>query len=342
MPLREALRAVLKGEYLSREEMRTALESALTADTDPVLLGGLLSALATRGESSQEIAGGAEALRAAALPFEHDHPHAIDTCGTGGDGLGLFNLSTAAALVAAAAGAKVIKHGGRSVSSRSGSADLLEAAGVPLELDPAGARAVLDEVGITFLFAPRYHPAMRFAAPVRASLGVRTLFNFLGPLANPGGVRRQLLGVSDPERVEQFAQALESLGCERALVVHGAGGADELTLAGENRVQAVGPVGAHSFDAEAAGLARAPLAALEGGDAADNLRLFEGLLDGEMGPLCDAVVLNAAAAVVVAGIECEVGAAVERAREALASGSARRTLDRWRRVARRVSGGGAR
>ena len=229
--LQEAFRSLMAGASFSREESREVFASALDADTDPVLFGGFLAALAQRGETAEEIAGAADALRAAVLPFEHDCPDAIDTCGTGGDGLGTFNFSTAGAVVAAACGARVIKHGNRSVSSRCGSADLLEAAGVPLDLEPDAARAVLEEVGITFLFAPRYHPAMRFAGGVRRSLGVRTVFNFLGPLCNPGHVRRQLLGISDGARLDDFARVLTALGHERALVVHGAGGADELTLA---------------------------------------------------------------------------------------------------------------
>ena len=329
MDLADALRAVTGGATLDRDGARAVFAGALAEDTDPVLFGGFLAALATRGETAEEIAGAAAALRGAAEPFEHPFPEAIDTCGTGGDGLGTFNLSTAAAVVAAAAGAKVVKHGNRSVSSRCGSADLLEHAGVALDLDPAAGRAVLEEVGITFLFAPRYHPAMRFAAPVRGSLGVRTVFNFLGPLANPGRVRRQLLGVGDAARVEDFARALDELGTERALVVHGAGGADELTLAGSNRAVGVGDLRAGPFDAEPLGLAPAPVEALAGGDAAENVALLGRLLDGEGGPLRDAVLLNAAAALVVAGVASEAADGVARAAESIDSGAARGTFAAW-------------
>ncbi len=337
MDLREALRSTLAGHSLDRDQTREVLGAALVEGTDPVLLGGLLVALASRGETADQIAGGAEALREAAVPFEHDHPGAIDTCGTGGDGLGMFNVSTASAIVAAAAGATVVKHGNRSVSSSCGSADLLECAGVCLELDPEAARTVLDEVGITFLFAPRYHPAMRFAGPVRAALGVRTLFNFLGPLCNPGRVRRQLLGVSDPSRVQDFAQALGALGCERGYVVHGAGGADELTLEGQNISAPIGTAPLQDLDASAAGVVPAPVSALAGGEAEENLALLSGLLDGTRGALHDAVVLNAGAALVVADVAADLAEGAAQAAEALASGAAREKLKAWITVSGRVS-----
>jgi anthranilate phosphoribosyltransferase len=297
-----------------------------------------LVALAARGETADEIGGAAAALRAAALVFEHDAPDAIDTCGTGGDGLGVFNLSTAAAVVACAAGARVIKHGNRSVSSRCGSADLLEAAGIPLELTPPQAREVFEAEGIVFLFAPAWHPAMRFAGPVRRALGVRTIFNLLGPLCSPGRVRRQLLGVADAARLDDFAAALTGLGHDRAYVVHGGGGADELTLAAGNQVRVVGEAPIATFEADELGLEPAPVSSLAGGDAAANLGLLKHVFDGEAGPLLDAVVLNAAAALVVAAA-CE-GAreGVELAREALRSGAARAKLTSWSETARRVKG----
>jgi len=337
MQLREALRAVLAKEPLARGDARAVFAEALGPDTDPVLFGGLLAALAARGESAAEIAGAAEALRAAAVPFEHPFPDAIDTCGTGGDGLGSFNLSTASAIVAAAAGARVVKHGNRSVSSSCGSADLLEQLGVAIELPPEGARRVLEEVGITFLFAPRYHPAMRFAAPVRKSLGVRTLFNFLGPLCNPGRVRRQLLGISDPSRLDDFAGALAELGAERALVVHGAGGADELTLAGANATRPIGTLGPERFDARELGLEPAPIEALRGGDARSNAATLGRLLDGEPGPLRDALFLNGAAALCVAGVASGAAEGVERCRAAIDSGAARATLARWVALSREAA-----
>ena len=339
MELSAALALSLSGQSLDRSQACAVFAGALREDTDPVLFGAFLAALAQRGETPEEIVGAAQALHAAAVPFEHDHPHAIDTCGTGGDGLGSFNLSTAAALVAATAGATVIKHGNRSVSSDCGSADLLEALGIELELDPDQARAVLDQVGITFLFAPRYHPTMRFAAPVRQALGVRTLFNFLGPLCNPGRVRRQLLGVSDGARVGDFALALEGLGCERGYVVHGAGGADELTLEGSNQALPVGTAPALHLDAEALGLASCPVSDLRGGGVERNVEILLAILAGEQGPLRDGVLINAAGALLVAERAEDGPGALALAREALDSGAAARRLEDWVRISRAAAGG---
>jgi anthranilate phosphoribosyltransferase len=338
MNLAQAVDRVREGGMLARAEARSVFAGTLSAEFDALLLQELLRGLAARGETPEEIAGGADALRASMVEFRHDHPDAIDTCGTGGDGLATFNLSTAAAIAAAAAGARVIKHGNRSQSSRCGSADLLEAAGIPLDLSPERSRAVLDEVGITFLFAPAYHPNLRHAAPVRKALGIRTIFNFLGPLANPGRVRRQLIGVPEERRVEHVAAALSELGHESAYVVHGAGGADELTLAGANVVRAVGSAPRERFDAESLGLAGAPVALLRGGDTRENLRLLRGVLAGECGPLLDAVLLNASAALAVAGVARTAVEGAQRAGEAIASGRARETMSRWVDAARAKAG----
>jgi anthranilate phosphoribosyltransferase len=333
MKLQAALSMSIEGRALTRAQAREVFASALSEPSEPAQLGGFLASLATRGETAQEIAGAVDALRAVMVPFEHDCPQAIDTCGTGGDGLETFNLSTAAALVAAAAGARVIKHGNRSLSSRCGSADLLERLGIPLELSPRAARHVLEETGITFLFAPLYHPSLRQAGPVRRALGVRTVFNLLGPLANPGRVSRQLLGTSDARRLPQIADVLRELRHERALVIHGAGGADELTLSGENLLVAVGPVSAQGFQAGELGLTAAPVRALEGGDPDRNAELLDVVLRGEPGPLFDAVLLNASAALVVAGVSADARSGLETAREALRSRAAARKLEEWRRVA---------
>jgi anthranilate phosphoribosyltransferase len=334
---RDALAAVVAGETLDRVEARALFASALNEEADPIVVGGLLSAMALRGETVGEITGAAEALQSAMIPFEHDEPEAIDTAGTGGDGLGTFNLSTAAALVAAAAGAKVVKHGNRSISSRCGSADLLEAAGVHLELSPSAAAEVLDELGITFLFAPAYHPAMRFAAPVRKALGVRTIFNFLGPLCNPGRVRRQLLGVSVRERVADFAAVLGELGHDRALVVHGGDGADELTLAPGAEVAAVGEVPVGGLDPAALGMSPGPPDGLAGGDAADNLGSLRRVLGGEQGPLRDGVCLNTAAALMVAGAASTAVEGVEMARAVIDGGAAAAKLEAWARASQRAA-----
>lgn len=329
MNFEQALEKIRGGESLSRDQARTVFAGAFQEGMDEDALAELLQRLAERGETVAEIAGAAEALRGAMRPFEHDAPDAVDTCGTGGDKLGSFNLSTASALVAAAAGAKVIKHGNRSVSSKCGSADLLEAAGMRLELTPEQAQSVFRQEGIVFLYAPAFHPAMRFVAPVRAKLGIRTIFNFLGPICNPGGVKRHLLGVSDPQRVSQFADVLRELEFERAYVVHGAGGADELTLAGENQVDVVGAAPAVSLDASSLGLEPASVEDLEGGDPTCNLKMLHKLLDGQGGPIHDAVVLNSAAALLAAGLTDEPAVAVDRSKQALANGDARRKLGTW-------------
>jgi anthranilate phosphoribosyltransferase len=336
--LQNALKRSVAGAGLSSQESYEVFSAAIGDGADPLQLAALLASLATRGEAVAEIAGAARALREAMLPFGHPFPQAIDTCGTGGDGLGSFNLSSAAAIVAAAAGAVVIKHGNRAQSSRCGSADLLEAAGLPLELSGEAAREVLERCGITFLYAPAWHPALRRAAAVRRALGVRTIFNLLGPLANPGRVRRQLLGVGERRRAAAVAEVLAALGCERAYVVHGGGGADELTLEEGNLALPVGSAPPIEFDARALGLEPAPARALEGGDARANLGLLARVLEGERSPLADAVALNAGAALVVAEIASDAAEGLSRAREALESGAARDKLARWIEAARRAGG----
>lgn len=330
----------------TRAETRELFAEVLSAPPPQEELAELLRALAARGETAEEIAGAAEAMRGAMIPFEHGAPEAVDTCGTGGDGLGTFNLSTTAALIAAAAGVKVVKHGNRAASSKCGSADLLEAAGVRLTLAPGAARRVFEECGFVFLYAPAYHPALAPIAPVRRALGVRTIFNFLGPLCNPGRVRRQLLGVSDARRLADYAQILRALGCAHGAVVHGAGGADELMLDGSNLLIWIGGAvpdgGASSLPAREFGLASAPASALAGGDAARNLELLRGVLAGAAGPLRDAALLNAAVAIFLAdagsGRSTGLRAAFARGREALESGAAHRLLDRVVDASRRAAG----
>ncbi|MDA1261194.1 MAG: anthranilate phosphoribosyltransferase, partial [Planctomycetota bacterium] len=277
--------AVVRQRPLTRGEARALFAEVLASPPPADALMDLLRAWAARGETAEEIAGAAEAMRGAMTPFEHAEPGAVDTCGTGGDGLGTFNISTTAALVAAAAGVKIVKHGNRAASSQCGSADLLEAAGVQLQLDAAAARVVFEECGFVFLYAPAFHPALAPIAPVRRALGIRTIFNYLGPLCNPGRVTRQLLGVSDAARLADYAQVLATLGCEHGAVVHGAGGADELMLEGPNLLLWIGGRvpngGASSLPAREFGIRPAPVSALAGGDAACNLALLERVLDGE-------------------------------------------------------------
>lgn len=314
---------------LGTEGAYDLVHAAILGDFDPLQMSAALGGMAMRGETRAEILGGATALIEHALPFEHEHPTAIDTCGTGGDNLGSFNISTASALLANAAGATVIKHGNRASSSKCGSADLLEALGVSIDLHPLRAREVLNEIGITFLYAPRYHPGLTSVGPLRRKLGIRTLFNLLGPLCNPGRPKRQLLGVSQVDRVADFARILEHLGCERGLVVHGAGSADELTTAGKNFAVPCGEMPAILVDPQELGLRLSPVTSLRAGSPAHNAVLMHALLEGVEGPIADAVHLNTGACLVVAGRAGSTEEGIALSREVIASGSAKRKLQAW-------------
>jgi anthranilate phosphoribosyltransferase len=290
-----------------------------------------------KGESADEIAAAARALRkhCATIQPKVDGP-LLDTCGTGGDGLSTFNISTAAALVAAACGVAVAKHGNRAVSSQAGSADVLEAFGVRIDLTPERVQQCIEEVGIGFLFAPSHHGAMRHAAPVRRELGVRTLFNLLGPLSNPASATHQVVGVYDGGRVEQLAQALGSLGLTAAWVVHGQGGLDEVSPSGATSVAELRGGKVRTFEVTPAdfGLPEVPLEALRGGDAPHNAEIIRSVLDGEQGPARIAVLLNAAAGLCVTGVANDPKVAAERAAEAVDSGAASQTLERLVRFTR--------
>ncbi len=326
---REALSRLMAREDLTRAETEALFGRLMDGDVPGPVQAALLVALRMKGEARDEITGAAAAMRARVTAIPHRRTDLIDTCGTGGDGRGSFNISTAAAFVAAAAGATVAKHGNRSVSSRSGSADVLAALGVPIEVEPELAARALDEVGIAFLFASRLHPAMKHAMPVRRALGVRTLFNVLGPLTNPAGARRQLLGVYAPELVELLAGVLADLGSDHALVVHGSDGLDEITTTGRTRVAEVrrGRVEVYDLDPRDFGVALARPEELSGGDPEHNAVLMRRLLGGESSPLADVVALNAAAALYVAGVAESLAAGLERAREALGSGAAGAKLE---------------
>ncbi len=285
----------------------------------------LLVALRMKGEVVAEIAGAATAMRRRVIPIRHSVEGVVDTCGTGGDGRGTFNISTAAALVAAAAGVRVAKHGNRSVSSKSGSADVLAALGVRIEMDPETAGRALETVGITFLFAPLLHPAMREVMPVRRELGMRTIFNVLGPLTNPAGARRQLMGVYAEALVEPIGHVLRDLGAEHALVVHGSDGLDEITTTGPTTVSEVkdGETRAYTLEPERLGIPRARLQDLAGGGPEENAALMHRVLGGEPGPLADVTALNAGAAIYVSGLAPTLEDGYGRAREVLASGAGR-------------------
>jgi len=330
MPLREAIRRVVDGHGLSEAEMASCIESILAGAASPTQIAAFLVALRMKGESVDELVGGARALRTHAVPIPDVPAGALDTCGTGGDGAGTLNVSTAAGLVVAAAGVPVAKHGNRAVSGAVGGADVLEALGVQLTLSPAAVSACLAQVGFAFLFAPTFHPALRQAAAPRRELGIRTVFNLLGPLANPACVRRQVIGVFERRWVEPVAEVLVRLGAERAWVVHGAGGLDELALEGESTVAEVGAgrVRVKTVTAADAGLAAAPLDALRIGSVTEGAAALRAVLHGERGAPRDIVCLNAAAALVVGGAAPDLRTGAVLAARAIDSGAARNLLDR--------------
>lgn len=330
MRVAELLERLLADEDLSADQVEGAFDAMLRGELSEAAIAGLLIALRAKGETVTEIAAAARVMRRHATGIAvAPGLDPVDTCGTGGDRSGTFNLSTAAALVAAGAGATVAKHGNRSVSSRSGSADVLEALGVDLALSPEALGQVLQDVGIAFLFAPAHHGATRHAVGPRRDLGVRTLFNVLGPLTNPAGVKRQVVGVFGAAWVQPLAEVLGELGAVHALVVHGAGGLDELSLAGPTQVAEWrdGALSTWTITPEQVGLASAPIAALQGGDAAENARILRSVLGGEKGPRADAVAYGAGAALYVAGRAEDLREGVTWAQQALASGAAAATLE---------------
>jgi anthranilate phosphoribosyltransferase len=334
-PLERALRALAARESLAESLAAEVFGAVMRGDASPAQVAGLLMGLRAKGETADEVAGAARALREAMVRVEIDAPHLVDTAGTGGGTVTTFNISTAAALVAAGSGATVAKHGNRSFTSRCGSADVFEALGVSVGLDASGATRVLREAGVAFLFAPNFHPAMRHVAPVRKELGVTTLMNLLGPLANPAGVRRQVIGVADAPLGPLVANALCRLGVEHALVVHGRVGMDEISPVGETSVWEVrdGAVSHWTLDPSDFGLAGRDVDALRGADPAANAARLERLLeDGDDEDGRAAALLNGAAAIYAAGLAMSYADGVERARAALQSGAARAALERLRRA----------
>src|SRR3954468_19746104 len=329
MSLHEQIKLVVEGSHLTRAQAAQAMDAMLDGGVPIAQMAALLVALRMKGETPDEIAGAAQALRSRATRVEVSPERLIDTCGTGGDSSHTFNISTAAAFVAAGGGARGAKHGNRAVSSRCGSADVLAALGVEVELSPDAVAECIDECGIGFLFAPRHHAAMRHVAPVRKELGLRTLFNLLGPLANPAGARRQLLGVYAPQLVPVLAKTLAELGCDRAFVVHGHGGVDEISTAGPTLVCEVRGTAVRQFELapEDAGVARAPLEGLRGGDAQENAAMLRGVLRGEAGARRISVVLNAGAALAAAGVCESIAEGVRLAERAIDSGAAEDRLD---------------
>jgi anthranilate phosphoribosyltransferase len=325
-PLIEKLQ---RREDLTTDEAAAAMEEIMEGRAQPAQVAGLLVALTMKGERPSEIVGLAQAMRSRATRLSREHAPVFDTCGTGGDRSHTFNVSTVAAIVLAACGVRVAKHGNRSVSSRCGSADLFEALGVQVAAAPAIVEECLEKAGIAFFFAPTFHPSMKHAAQTRRDLGVRTAFNLLGPLTNPAGAARQLVGVPRPELTELVARSLALLGSERAWVVHGADGLDEISTTGYTKVSEcrAGSVSTFYVHPGDFGVPKAAPADLRGGDAADNAVIAKAVLAGEPGPARDIVVLNAAAALLIARHSPTVRDGIARASEAIDKGAARAALE---------------
>jgi anthranilate phosphoribosyltransferase len=321
---------LVRHEDLTADEAAHAMREVMDGRAAPAALAGLLAALVMKGERPEEIAGFARTMREHAVRLETPPGDVFDTCGTGGDRSGTFNVSSAAAVVVAACGVKVAKHGNRSVSSRCGSADVFEHLGVNVTAPPAVVEQTLRDANIAFFFAPTFHPSMRHAAPIRREMGIRTTFNLLGPLTNPAGATRQIVGVPRPELTQVLARALMLLGSTRAWVVHGAGGIDEISTTGHTKVSECRDGAVHTFFIHPSefGLAKASPADLRGGDAAENAAIVRDVFAGRPGPARDIVVLNAGAALLVAGMVSSVREGISRAASAIDSRAAQQTLDR--------------
>ena len=326
-----AIQTVVDGRPLPRGTAREVMEAVLTGQVTPAQFGALVTALRMKGETADEIAGFLESMRAHATRVELDDLPAVDACGTGGRGVSWFNVTTTAALIAAGAGAKVAKHGNRSFTRKSGSADVLEALGVKLAVPPAVVAQCVREAGMGFMFAQAFHPSMKFAAPLRREIGTRTVFNLLGPLTNPAGVRRQLLGVADPGLTTIMADALRQMDAVRVLVVAGHEGADEITLDGPTQVTELrdGAISSYTVSAEDLGLAAGDRASLAGGAPDENAATTRGILDGnDRGPRRNLALANAAGVLLAAGVAASWRDGVERAATAIDSGAATRCLER--------------
>jgi len=327
--IKEALSKIVSGGDLTLAEAREVMREIMHGQATTAQIGAFLTSLRMKGETAEEIAGCALAMRESAIAVKPKRNQLVDTCGTGGDGSGTFNISTTVAFVAAGAGLAVAKHGNRSVSSRCGSADLLQALGVNLELSPEQIAQCIDEVGIGFLFAPKLHPAMKYALAPRQEIGLRTIFNILGPLSNPAQAKRQLLGVYDGDLTELMAEVLRALGAEHAFVVHGADGLDELSVTGANKVSHLyhNHIETYYLNPEELGLPRARLIDLAGGTIQDNAETTKALLEGKGGPKRDVILLNAAAVLIAGGKASSFSEGLAQAVEAIDNGSARRKLE---------------
>ncbi len=335
--IREAISSVVSGQSLSMEDAATVMEEIMEGEATPAQLGAFLTALSLKGETPEEIAGMAKVMREKALRVNVEGP-LVDTCGTGGDGKNSFNISTAAAFVAAGAGLKVAKHGNRAASGSCGSADVLEALGVKIDLPPEGVEQCINQVGMGFMFAPVFHPSMRHAAPVRREIGIRNVFNILGPLTNPAGVQAQLVGVAHAQLGKQMAEVLRLLGVRHAIVAHGQDGLDELTLDGETQGWEVvgGRVREWSTSPESAGLPSASLDQIKGGSKEENAATMRRIFQGASGPLRDVVLLNSAAVLLVGGEVEDIAQGVEQAARVIDDGAALAKLDSLVAVSQRL------
>ena len=328
MDIREAIDAVVSGQSLTMDEAAAVMRQIMQGEATPAQLGSFLTALRLKGESTGEIAGMATVMREFSLKVRVQGT-VVDSVGTGGDGSNTFNISTAAALVAAGAGVRIAKHGNRAASGSCGAADVLEALGVRIELPPEGVERCINEGGIGFMFAQAFHPSMRHAGPVRREIGIRTVFNILGPLTNPAAAQRQLIGVAYPELGEKVADVMRLLGSERSLVVHGAGGLDEIALDGDTAVWELrdGNVESWTFRPDDTGLGRWSVDDLRGGDREANAAAMRRLLAGEGGPVRDAVLLNTAGVLLAAGAAATIPEGIQQAAQAIDSGAARQRLE---------------
>lgn len=338
MDMQAAIRAITERRDLSHAEMTDVMRLIMTGQATPAQIGGFLIGMRMKGETVDELAAAAQVMRELAARVEVGGPHLVDIVGTGGDGSSTFNISTASTFVVAAAGGRVAKHGNRAVSSKSGSADLLEVAGVKLDLHPEQVRKCIDEVGVGFMFAPMHHSAMKHAIGPRKEMGVRTLFNLLGPLTNPAGAPHQVLGVFSRDWVRPVAEVLKQLGSVHALVVHSQDGMDEISIAAPTEVAELkdGAIRSYQITPEDFGFARGDLAALKVVDARESLAIIEDVLAGKPGPARDIVVLNAGAAIYAADLVDSLAAGVRKAAEVIDSGAAREKLAALVRVSNSV------
>lgn len=341
MTIKEALAQVVERRNLSQEDMRAVMREIMGGEATPAQIAGFLTALRMKGETVDEITAAVEVMRELATPVHvprAQYERLVDIVGTGGDGAGLFNVSTASAFVVAAGGGRVAKHGGRAASSTTGSADLLEAAGATLELAPENVTRCIDEVGVGFMFAPLYHRAMRYAVGPRREMGVRTVFNVIGPLTNPALAPNELLGVFSAQWLEPVARVLRRLGSRHVMVVHSDDGLDEISIAAPTQVAELkaGEIRLHTLEPEAVGLSRGSLDSLRVSSAAESLRLIRAAFSGEPGPARDMIAFNAGAGLYVSGVAESVADGVRRALDVLDSGEAGKRLDRYAQLTQQV------